>query len=86
MYPHDDEEVLKIRLSDTVLDDHIVWFYECSGIFMVRSAYNLVVDLEWNTAGQAGRSSRIDGSRPIYEDIWLSPVPQKVHIFVWRLA
>jgi hypothetical protein len=33
---------------------------------MVRSAYNPVVDLEWNMTGQAGRSSRTDGSRMIF--------------------
>jgi hypothetical protein len=28
MYPHNVNEVLKIRLSERIQDDHIAWFYE----------------------------------------------------------
>jgi hypothetical protein len=33
LYPHDAQEVLKIRLSERAPDDHV------AGIFSVRSAY-----------------------------------------------
>jgi hypothetical protein len=41
LYPHDAEEVQKIRLSERISEDHIVWHYERSGIFTVKSAYRL---------------------------------------------
>jgi hypothetical protein len=41
-YPHDVQEVLKICLSQRVLDDHIAWFYERSGLFTIRSVWNVI--------------------------------------------
>jgi hypothetical protein len=38
LYPHDVEEVLKIRLSNWNEEDFIAWHYEKSGMFSVRSA------------------------------------------------
>jgi hypothetical protein len=78
--------VLKIMLSDRIPEDHIAWALERSGIFSVRSAYKLAVDLERNMETQSGCSNRLDGTRPMNEDIWSANVPQKVHIFAWRLA
>jgi hypothetical protein len=40
LYPHDAQEVLKIRLSERAPDDHV------AGIFSVRSAYRLAVNLD----------------------------------------
>jgi hypothetical protein len=48
LYPHDVNEVLKIRLSKRIPDDHIAWFYERLEIFTVRSAYKLAVEAEWD--------------------------------------
>jgi hypothetical protein len=46
MYPHAVVEVLKVRLSERVQADHIAWFYEKSGIFIVISAFHLAVRIE----------------------------------------
>jgi hypothetical protein len=46
LYPHDVKEVLNIRLSGRVTDDHMAWHLERSGIFSVRSAYHLAVQLD----------------------------------------
>jgi hypothetical protein len=86
MYPHDVAEVLKIRLSERVQADHIAWFYEKSEIFTMRSAYNLAMRIEKGMGERAGSSARIDGTRPLYADIWKAKVPAKVRIFVWPLA
>jgi hypothetical protein len=86
MYLHDVVEVLKIRLSKRVQADHIAWFYDRSGIFTTRSAYNLAVRIEKGLGEREGSSSRTDGTRPMYADIWKANVPAKVRIFVWRLA
>jgi hypothetical protein len=86
LYPHDVNEVLKIRLSERIPDDHIAWFYERSGIFTVRSAYKLVVEAERDEESRAGSSARTDGSRLLYGEIWSVNVPSKVRIFAWRLS
>jgi hypothetical protein len=67
-YPHDVQEVLKVRLSERVPEDHVVWFYETSGIFTVRSAYRLAVSLD-TPNGSQGCSARNDGSRPGFNRI-----------------
>jgi hypothetical protein len=46
LYPHNVEVVLRIRLSDREGEDVVAWYYEKSGIFMVRSAYRLVLTNE----------------------------------------
>jgi hypothetical protein len=43
LYNHDIEEICKIRLSNMIRDDTIVWHYEKSGIFSVRNAYRLAL-------------------------------------------
>jgi hypothetical protein len=73
MHPHDAEQVLRIRLSDRIQDDHIAW-----GVFSVRSAYMLAMELERDQEGLTGSSCSPDGSRSFYKDIWSAPVPQKV--------
>lgn len=46
LHPHDIEEIKKIRLSDRITEDYIAWHYEKSGIFTVKSAYWLAVQLD----------------------------------------
>lgn len=46
LYPHDIEAVLKIRLSQKHTEDYIVWHYEKSSLFTVKSAYWLAVQME----------------------------------------
>jgi hypothetical protein len=86
LYPYHVNEVLKIRLSERIPDDHIAWFYERSGIFTVRSAYKLAVEAERDEESRAGSSARMDGSRLLYGEIWSANVPSKVRIFAWRLS
>jgi hypothetical protein len=83
MYPHDVEEVLKLCLSDRNPDDHIAWHYERSGIITVKSAYKLAKQSEQEMVGSTSRSN---GGRSLYNEIWKANVPPKVRIFVWRLA
>jgi hypothetical protein len=87
LYPHDVEEVLKIRLSNWNEEDFIAWHYEKSGMFSVRSAYKLALQLQQSEQRQEGSSRNPDGSRLIYKDIWSARVPPKVRarIFAWRL-
>jgi hypothetical protein len=85
MYPHDVNEVLKIRLSERIQDDHIERFYERSGILTVGSAYKLAVEAERDEESRAGSGARTDRSRLLYGEIWSANVPSKVRIFAWRL-
>jgi hypothetical protein len=61
MYPHDAEEVLRIRLSQRQEDDFLAWHYESSGVFTVRSAYKLALEKEHSGKRQEGSSTHPDG-------------------------
>jgi hypothetical protein len=69
---------LKIRLSNWNEEDFIAWHYEKSGMFSVRSAYKLALQLQQSEQRQEGSSRNPDGSRLIYKDIWSARVPPKV--------
>lgn len=86
MFLHDIQEVLKIRLSDKVAEDTLAWHYERSGIFSVRSAYRLALQLNQGAAWEQGSSTNPGGERALWQKIWAADVPQKVKIFAWRQA
>jgi hypothetical protein len=57
--------IMKIRLPSHPTEDFVSWFYEKSGIFLVRSAYRLVKELEEEERGGGQSSSRVQEGRPI---------------------
>jgi hypothetical protein len=70
--------VLKIRLSERVLEDYVAWHYEKAGIFSVRSAYHLAVQIDKDSHNQATCSAKLEGSQPGFKDIWSAAAPTKV--------
>lgn len=85
-FPHDIEEIMKIKLSERVIKDYIAWHLERFGIFTVKSAYWLAVRLDQQQQYQTGQSRNADGCRSLYQKIWAAPVPQKVRVFAWKLS
>jgi hypothetical protein len=77
-------EVLKIRPMQNGVDDMVAWHYERSGIFTVKSAYQLAVELKQTSEDQAGSSSGSTDGRPIYREIRRADVPPKLCIFAWN--
>jgi hypothetical protein len=69
LHPHDVQEILKVRLSGSIPEDFVAWYYEKSRIFLARSAYHLAVQLDRADQNMEGCSSRPDGSRPVFKDI-----------------
>jgi hypothetical protein len=54
-------------------------------MFSVQNAYKLAPELDQSNQRQVGGSVKPDGSRSMYNVIWLAKVLPKVHIFAWRL-
>jgi ribonuclease HI len=81
---YDAEEILKIRLPNYEAEDFISWIPERHGLFTVRSAYNLALDLRNTTPPNSSRNT--NGDRPLWKTIWNSNVPPKVKNFTWKLA
>jgi hypothetical protein len=86
LFPHDVEEVLKIRLLNRSEKDFIACHYEHFGIFTVKSAYKLALRREYNTMGNKGSSSSADGSWSLYKALWSAKVPPKVRLLAWKLS
>jgi hypothetical protein len=85
LFPHDTEEVLKIRPTSRVEEGFIAGHYEKSGMFTVHSAYKLALQIHQVDHRQVGSSTNPDGSRALYKEVWSAKVPPKVRIFAWRL-
>ena len=84
-FGHDVEEIKKIKIPWNAMDDKLVWHYEKTGCFTVRSAYRLGLQIRDLEHGMQGSSSRPDGARMIWKKFWALPIPQKVKIFACRL-
>jgi hypothetical protein len=82
--PYDAQEILKIRLPRYDQEDFISWTPDKHGLFTVKSAYNLALDLRNNSPPNSSNS--LNGDRGLWNTIWKSKAPQKVKIFTWKLA
>lgn len=84
-YPFDAEEIYKIRIPSTEIEDCIAWHYERNGNFTVRSAYNLAASLNRNTQGGASSSASCAEDRSIWDVIWKMNIPERIKNFGWRI-
>ena len=64
----------------------VAWHYENNGIFTVKSAYKLALNIKHLNHGNEGSSNQTTGGRSIWNCIWKANVPPKVRIFGWRVA
>ncbi|WVZ61314.1 hypothetical protein U9M48_011212, partial [Paspalum notatum var. saurae] len=72
-FPHDVEEIMKIRLPSREQEDHVL------------GTMNALVVLQFATEkGNDASSSSTGTVRPIWKMFWKLPVPQKVKVFAWR--
>jgi hypothetical protein len=85
MHDHDIDEVSTLCLSHT-LEDTLAWHYDRHGLFSVRSAYRLALQIDCEEQRAIGCSSHPDGSQQLYKTIWAAQLPPKVWVFAWRLT
>ena len=84
--PADIEESLRIKLPSRRCDDFIAWHKEKNGIFSVRSAYNLALQL--CHVGTIASTSTVsdEGERKVWQNVWSGHIPPKVKTFSWKLS
>ena len=80
--PHKAECIKSIPLSIQPLDDRIIWTKSANGLFMVRSAYKLAINL--SRPINYGSSSDDSQTKKFLKLIWMIQVPHKVRHFIWR--
>jgi ribonuclease HI len=82
----DVEEILKIPLRQG-MEDSVAWSLDKKGVFSVKSAYRLGVDLrERRHQNDTSTSSVVVGVSQIWDKIWSLKLPGKVRVFLWRLT
>ncbi|PNT74837.1 hypothetical protein BRADI_1g22902v3 [Brachypodium distachyon] len=84
-YPHDADMIAQLKLPVNQHDDVLAWFPDKLGMFTVKSAYMLALDLSMGE-GNGSSSSSPDGNRKIWDVIWRCNVPPKVRVFAWKLT
>ena len=67
--PADVEEIAKIKIPARRMEDFIAWHMEKSGLFSVRSAYNLALRIK-RGQGTSSSSSAPDGARKVWSRVW----------------
>jgi hypothetical protein len=84
-YEADVSDILKIPVGRAGTEDYIAWNYTKNGIFSVRSAYHLKMQLNQLRAGRPS-SSLSSGEHRGWLALWSADVPSKVKVHCWRLA
>jgi hypothetical protein len=82
--PDDAEAILALKLPARPCDDFIAWSQEANGMFSVRSAYRLGIELILSALSTGQSSSAPNGDRQVWNIIWKANVPQKLRIFAWK--
>ncbi|XP_021631810.1 uncharacterized protein LOC110629204 [Manihot esculenta] len=84
--PADVEKIKAIPLSIFAREDRLVWHFEKSGIYSVRSGYWKAKDLSRRAAiepnGNSSPSSSAHNSY-FWKSLWKTNVPSKLRIFLW---
>lgn len=56
-----------------------------SGVFSVKNAYSLSLDMANDTSSLIGQQSDDSGVKYFWRSMWRLPIPAKIRIFLWRL-
>jgi hypothetical protein len=86
-HPNDVKIILSIPLREDT-EDFIAWHFDCKGIFSVKSAYKIHVEMERRASvRQEGQGSETTTLKTeVFARPWKVQCPPKVHHFMWRLA
>ncbi|CAN1165618.1 Putative ribonuclease H protein At1g65750 [Linum perenne] len=73
------KQILLIPLGPDGFTDQLVWHFECSGNFTVKSCYKLL------QTNRGSNSHPLDSStRKLWKWLWKLDLPPKIRFFIWR--
>ena len=79
------ETVKSIPLSTRLPIYKLIWAETNNGLFTVKSAYKVAVDiLAASPLGSSGSSSNESNMKRFWKLVWKLDVPHKIRHFVWR--
>jgi hypothetical protein len=73
--------ICQLPLSKYIPPDRLIWRGTSTGIFTVRSAYHLEMEIK---ARKKGEGSSQNGNQLIWKTIWELGVPNAAKVFLWR--
>ena len=84
--PHEVEAILSIPISQSMLDDALVWAWTKQGNFTVKSAYHVAHGwlVEGKGKGAGSEESNLNKKKEFWKAIWGLKCPSKVRHFMWR--
>ena len=71
-------------MSTQLPEDKQIWAETSNGLFSVRSAYKVAMDLSKHI--ESASSSDGDSMRQFWKKFWKIKVPHKIRHFIWRVA
>ncbi|XP_042944649.1 uncharacterized protein LOC122278535 [Carya illinoinensis] len=80
--PREASDVLRIPLGPSPREDKLIWHYENSGEYTVRSAYRLFWSIKNHRV--EGGCSNYQALRGFWKQLWSMPIPHRVRVFSWR--
>jgi hypothetical protein len=85
--PADVQTILSIPLRENT-DDFMAWHFDARGVFSVKSAYKVHVDMDRRESViQVGQGSAHESiQQEVFWKIWKVQCPPKIHHFLWRFA
>jgi hypothetical protein len=82
----DVDDILQIPVRHG-MEDTVAWHFDKKGVFSVKSAYRLGIDLrDHQRVRDASSSTSPSHEPPFWAKIWNLKLPAKVRIFIWRLS
>lgn len=80
----DAEDILRLPLPLSAVDDQRIWHFAKTGHYTVRSAYHLAQkNQKSSTQARTGSTTRTNDTD--WNWIWTLKIPNKIRIFLWRL-
>jgi hypothetical protein len=88
-WPEDAEAVLMIPTNDDY-EDWPAWFYDSKGVFSIKLAYKIAIQLHDQKNGTYASTSSASNQIIVddfkWERLWQLNVPNKIRMFLWRFT
>ncbi|KAK8655914.1 hypothetical protein V6N13_108478 [Hibiscus sabdariffa] len=70
-------------LSSSNPDDAIIWRYDCSGCYSMKSGYRLLAHVANSRIGVSS-TFNVDKVKRLYSALWSLAIPSKIKVMFWR--
>ena len=77
LYSHDAKENLKLRTLNLGEGDLIAWHHDKSGLFSVKSAYKMALNLKQSKGYSGNSSGAMNEERGLWNIIWKAKFPRE---------